>query len=708
MSNEGRVFCASFGYITVGVARNNQNMHRRLRGNIVECNTNLVFMQKLGSNVAAQYFGEDGVGSGVCHISSVTFRDTLQYDRRGIMVLDKIPRAYKKLILVFMDTGIFALAIWAAFALRTNTATPDFNNTYLKLLLIVSIVRIPVFIKLGLYRSFLRYPSEKLWSITAQGVAVSTLFIGAVLYLVDLSGEPRSVLFIEPFVSFFLVVSSRQLLGKQVFKMATGAAKRERIIIYGAGLAGIQMAHSVRVMESLKAVAFIDDDPSKWNMLVADLKVYPPSAIPKLMDKYQVKRAIIASPSTSSVERRKMGFHLRKAGLEYGEMPNFLEIVKGNVKIEDLFHVNAGDLLQRETVEPDRKLLKEIILDSAVMITGAGGSIGSELSRQIAALDPTSLVLFDVSEYALYSIDMEIRRMYPHLNVVPVLGSVLNRNLVRDALIEHRVTTVYHAAAYKHVPLVEVNPIEGVRNNVIGTKTVAEESAKASVKNFVLVSTDKAVRPTNVMGASKRVAELACQFVAQQAGRLEALDGILPVPTKFSAVRFGNVLDSAGSVVPLFRKQIAEGGPLTVTHKDVCRYFMTIPEASQLVIQASAMSTGGEVFLLDMGEPVRVYDLAKRMVELATRNVDREIEIKITGLRPGEKLYEELLVDASSSEETAHQKIYKSIERGPSVEKISQQLELLTNALTEQDLDAVLAVLQDLVEGYQENCRTAN
>ena len=624
-------------------------------------------------------------------------------------MLNTIPRAYKKAMLMLMDVVIFSIAIWLAFAVRTTTTLPEFNGTYFKLLLIISFVRIPVFIKLGLYRSFLRFPSERVWSISAQGVAISTMLMGAALYLADLEGEPRSVLLIEPFVSFFLVLSSRQLLGKQIFKLSSsGISKRERIVIYGAGLAGIQMAQSMRVMEGLKAVAFIDDNPSKWNMLVADIKVFPPSAIPGLVKKHNVRRAIIAAPSSSSVERRKMVFNLRKAGLEHGEMPNFLDIVNGNVKVEDLFHVNANDLLQRETVEPNRLLLKGVVSNNAVMITGAGGSIGAELSRQISALEPSRLVLFDSSEFGLYSIDMEIRQMYPGLEVVPILGSVLNEKLVRAAITNNTVATVYHAAAYKHVPLVEGNPIEGVRNNVIGTQTVAAVCAVTNVKNFVLVSTDKAVRPTNVMGASKRVAELACQFVASQAQQIQAVDGILPVPTKFSAVRFGNVLDSAGSVVPLFRKQIAEGGPLTVTHEDVTRFFMTIPEASQLVIQASAMSNGGEVFLLDMGEPIRVYDLAQRMIDLATRGNEREIKIKVTGLRPGEKLYEELLVDASTSEETTHKKIYKSLERGPSLEVVREQLLLLDVALNEQNLDSVLAVLHELVEGYSENSLASN
>jgi len=624
-------------------------------------------------------------------------------------MLNTIPRAYKKTLLMLMDVIIFALSLWIAFAVRKSSVMPEFNGNYFKLLAIISAARIPVFIRLGLYRSFLRFPSERVWAISVQGVAISVILGCAFFYLDSTAGFPRSVLFIEGFISFFFVVSSRQLLGKHIFKISSsGIAKRERIIIYGAGLAGIQMGQSMRVMEGLKAVAFIDDDPSKWNMLVADIKVFPPSAISELAKKYNVRRAIIAAPSSSSVERRKMVFNLRKAGLEHGEMPNFLDIVNGNVKVEDLFHVNAGDLLQRETVAPDRMLLKEMASSSAVMITGAGGSIGAELARQIAALEPSRLVLFDSSEFGLYSVDMEIRQMYSGLEVVPILGSVLNENLVRSTITNNAVATVYHAAAYKHVPLVEGNPIEGVRNNVIGAKTVAEACAVTNVKNFVLVSTDKAVRPTNVMGASKRVAELACQVVAAQAQQIQAVDGILPVPTKFSAVRFGNVLDSAGSVVPLFRKQIAEGGPLTVTHEDVTRFFMTIPEASQLVIQASAMSNGGEVFLLDMGDPIRVYDLAQRMIDLATRGNEREIKIKVTGLRPGEKLYEELLVDANTSEETTHQKIYKSLERGPSLEIVREQLLLLDVALNEQNLDLVLAVLHELVEGYSENSLASN
>ena len=624
-------------------------------------------------------------------------------------MLNIIPRAYKKAMLMIMDICIFALGIWAAYAVRTTATLPEFNGNYFKLLGIVALARIPVFIKLGLYRSFLRFPSERISSISAQGVAISTIFVGAVLYLWDPQGAPRSVLLIEPFISFFLVLSSRQFLGKQLFRMSSnGIAKRERIIIYGAGLAGIQLAQSIRVMEGLKAVAFVDDDPSKWNMLAADIKVFPPSRISALAKKHKVRRAILAAPSLTAVERRKMAFNLRKAGLEYREMPNFLEIVNGNVKAEDLFHVNASELLQRETVTPNRALLRGVILNNTVMITGAGGSIGAELSRQIAALGPSRLILFDLSEFGLYSIDMEIRQMYPALDIVPILGSVLNKKLVHETMANNAVAVVYHAAAYKHVPLVESNPIEGVRNNVMGTKAIAEACAVTNVENFVLVSTDKAVRPTNVMGASKRVAELACQLVASQAQQIQVVDGILPVPTKFSAVRFGNVLDSAGSVVPLFRKQIAEGGPLTVTHEDVTRFFMTIPEASQLVIQASAMSNGGEVFLLDMGEPIRVYDLAQRMIDLATRGNEREVKIKVTGLRPGEKLYEELLVDASTSEATTHKKIYKSLERGPSLEVVREQLLLLDVALNEQNLDLVLAVLHELVEGYSENSLASN
>ena len=616
------------------------------------------------------------------------------------MVIDSLSRLQKQFILVAMDVTIFATALWAAYAVRFSTLTPGFRGHYWLMLGTLAVIRIPVFFRTGMYHSVLRHPNSQLAATTLKGMAISALGLGAVVYLLLLKGVPRSILLIEPFIATTLVIASREVLAKMLRQFIQRGQIAESVLIYGAGSAGLQLAQSLRYSEDMRPVAFLDDEPSKWGMRMGDLGVFPPARIPWLVEKYSIRKALLAAPSVPASQRRKMIQHLEKAGLSIQEVPNFLDLARGHHRIEELAEVKVDDLLGRSAVLPDDNLLREVVPGRSVMITGAGGSIGSELCRTVAALGPSQLVLFEVSEFALYTIEMQLGELYPDLKVAAVLGTVLDEDRLEETYRRFEVDSVYHAAAYKHVPLVEQNPIEGVRNNVLGTFSAARAAVRAGVSTFLFVSTDKAVRPCNVMGASKRTAELAVLLVAEEAKQSRFKRHGKDTTTRFTIVRFGNVLDSAGSVVPLFRRQIASGGPVTVTDPDVQRYFMTIPEAAQLVVQASAMGSTGEVYLLDMGEPVRVLDLAKRMVDLATRGAGREIPIVFTGLRPGEKLVEELLVDPRRSEPTSHPKIFKAKEDGPDGETVTRMLSQLSQALDKSALPAVYAILEKLVEGY--------
>lgn len=616
------------------------------------------------------------------------------------MVIDSLSRLQKQFILVAMDVTIFAAALWAAYAVRFSTLTPGFRGHYWLMLGTLAIIRIPVFFRTGMYHSVLRHPNSQLAFTTLKGMAISALGFGAVVYLLLLKGVPRSILVIEPFIATTLVIASREILAKMLRRLTERGQMAEPVLIYGAGSAGLQLAHSLRYSEDMRPVAFLDDEPSKWGMRMADLGVYPPARIPRLIEKYGIRRALLAAPSVAAEKRRQMIELLEKAGLDIQEVPNFLDLVRGEQSLADLSEVKADDLLGRSAVLPDDNLLREVVPGRSVMITGAGGSIGSELCRTVAALGPKQLVLFEISEFALYTIEMQLGELYPDLKVAAVLGTVLDEDRLEETYRRFEVDSVYHAAAYKHVPLVEQNPLEGVRNNVQGTFAAARAAVRAGVSSFLFVSTDKAVRPCNVMGASKRMAELGVLLVAEEAKHSRFKRHGKEATTRFTIVRFGNVLDSAGSVVPLFRRQIASGGPVTVTDPEVQRYFMTIPEAAQLVVQASAMGGTGEVYLLDMGEPVRVLDLAKRMVDLATRGTGREIPITFTGLRPGEKLVEELLVDPNRSEATSHPKIFKAQEDGPDRETVSRLMSQLAQALDKSALAAVYGILETLVEGY--------
>ncbi len=618
-------------------------------------------------------------------------------------LLDRFSRRQKQAILVALDVGLFAFTLWAALAIRMGTWQPDFRGYYWTFLGILLVTRIPIFIRLGLYRAALRYPGTKITQISMIGVGLAALAAGSALFLLRPAYASRTALFVlEPLLATLAVIMSREVLAQLLARQLRRAQAAEPVLIYGAGVAGLQLAQSLALGGKMRPVAFLDDDPTKWGVRLLDLDVHPSDRLREIAAHHGVRTALLAAPGAEEDDRLAMLQRLEEAHMHVLEVPGILEILLGRQPVSQLHAVRSDDLLQRRVVLPDDSLLRGLVTGRSVMVTGGGGSIGSEICRQLAALGLKQLVIYESSESALYQIEMDLGERWPGLKVAAVLGSVLDESRVEETLRRFHVDTIYHAAAYKHVPMVEQNPLEGVRTNVFGTFVAARAAVRAGTRNFLLVSTDKAVRPTGVMGASKRLAELACLMVHEQARRapLRFARGA-EEPTRFSIVRFGNVLDSAGSLVPLLRHQIARGGPVTITHPEITRYFMTITEAAQLVLQASAMGQGGEVFLLDMGEPVRIQDLAMRMIELATRGTGRRVEIRITGLRPGEKLQEELLVDPGRSRPTSHAKIFMAAERGPGAEVVHAAVLRLESALQKGMLGEVYGVLEELVEGYR-------
>jgi FlaA1/EpsC-like NDP-sugar epimerase len=488
------------------------------------------------------------------------------------------------------------------------------------------------------------------------------------------------------------------MLARSMILQATNS-KEERgaTLIYGAGSAGMQLVSALAFSARHNPVAFVDDDSSVQGTTVNGLRVYASSHIEELVGKEGISEVLLALPSASYGTRKKILNRLEHLPVHVRMLPGVAELAQGKVRVDDVRDVDIIDLLGRDPVDPDEQLLHANITGKVVMVTGAGGSIGSELCRQIARLAPRQLVLYEHSEFNLYAMESEFREL--GMNCLPVLGSVDNFQRMKRVCEAFDVQTIYHAAAYKHVPIVEKNPVMAIRNNIFGTWTAARAASESGVKTFVLISTDKAVRPTNVMGASKRFAELVLQGMSRQPGQ----------QTRFVMVRFGNVLGSSGSVVPLFSDQIREGGPVTVTHQDIIRFFMTIPEAAQLVIQAGAMGEGGDVFVLDMGEPVRIMDLARRMIHLSgfhvrdDDNPDGDIEIRVTGLRPGEKLYEELLIGENVTE-TAHPRIMRASEEELSWQHIERYLVQFDAAIAKNDVEKIRQLLLEAVHGYKPQC----
>ncbi len=613
----------------------------------------------------------------------------------------ELPRFYKKLISVTVDFLLLPLTFYLAIALRYEGMTVDLFRQYLWLILAAPVISIPIFIRLGLYRAVIRYIDHKIVYVVVVGVTLAVIGMAALATLTHLGGLSRAVFGIY-WISAILYVIASRFVARGYFLHASNAHGATRVAIYGAGKSGTQLASALRGGNEYSPVAFIDDKAELHGTIIAGIKVFPATNLESLIAKKYIDGILLAMPAQSKAQQRRIIDRLEPLKIKIRVMPPLKSLLSGTSRVEDVREIEIEDLLGRDPVEPDAGLISQCITEKTVMVTGAGGSIGSELCRQIVKLRPACLILLEMSEYALYSIEQEMRALQKALqfefDVMPFLGSVLEKEKCERIMRSFAVETIYHAAAYKHVPLVEHNPIEGIRNNAIGTLCLAQAAIAAGVKCFVLISTDKAVRPTNVMGSTKRLAELILQAFARQQKR-----------TRFCMVRFGNVLGSSGSVVPLFRKQIMAGGPITVTHPEITRYFMTIPEAAQLVLQAGAMGEGGDVFVLDMGEPVKIMDLAKRMVHLCGLEVKSDtapegtIEIHHVGLRPGEKLYEELLI-GSNVEGTEHPLIMRAQEAEIPWPLLQDLLKKLEAACERFDFEAVRELLIQMVPGYTPQC----
>jgi FlaA1/EpsC-like NDP-sugar epimerase len=619
----------------------------------------------------------------------------------------ELPRYSKRLVLVSVDFLLLCAALWISISLRYEKPFVPEQAGTAALLLAAPVITILTFSYTGLYRLVTRYISFRGTIQIFLSVGFSVLLWTLLVFMSGQLGVPRVVIILYALLGAGLIALNRQMAG--IILKSAGIAiptqlrerTRKPTLIYGAGTMGVQLLQAVRRAGDREIIGFIDDSPSMWGQYVGGVKVFPPGKIERLIERGNVREILLALPGTQRRERRRILQELERFPLEVKVLPAYEDIASGHVGINDLRPVEVGDLLGRDAVLPNAELLARNTSGKSILVTGAGGSIGSELVRQIIRQRPRRIVLLDFSEIALYTVDMEMRETVAGLpqdsrpEIDTVLGSVLDAGLIADVIRRHEIETIYHAAAYKHVPIVEDNPIVGLHNNIFGARVIAECARELAVERVVLISTDKAVRPTNIMGASKRLAELVLQAEAAEPN----------VTTVFTMVRFGNVLDSSGSVVRRFRKQIQSGGPVTVTHPEVTRYFMSIPEAAELVIQAGAMATGGEVFVLHMGEPVKIDNLARLMVHLSglevrsESNTGGDIAISYTGLRPGEKLYEELLIGAHTTT-TEHPRILKSDEPFLSYDNLMRELDLLKSAMTVRDQDSIQAILVRTVEGY--------
>lgn len=607
--------------------------------------------------------------------------------------LVNLSRPAKQILMLLSDAVLLVFSVWAAYCLRLGEIFIP-NDQQLALMFAAPVIAVPVFIKMGLYRSVIRYLGEQaLWSVF-KGVSLAAMLWAGLAFMTQmtgLEGVPRAIPLLYWLLGLVLVSSSRftarWILWQPLRKRFAG----RQVLIYGAGNAGRQLAVSLRTGRDMFPAGFLDDDEDLQGKDIDGLRVHHPDQLSELIERFDIHDIIVTLPSASNARRREVVEYLENFPVLVRILPALSDVANGKHLISMVRELDIGDLLGRDPVAADQSFLSYCITNKVVLVTGAGGSIGSELCRQIVALGPRKLILLELSEHGLYQIERTLKAI-TDCEVIPCLGSVINQRLVSHLMRRHGVQTVYHAAAHKHVPLVESNIIEGTENNIDGTITVASEAFAAGVETFVLISTDKAVRPTNVMGATKRWAELVVQSFAKQAEQKGTAQ-------RFCAVRFGNVLGSSGSVIPLFKEQIARGGPVTVTHAEVTRYFMSIYEAVELVIQAGSLAKGGEIFLLDMGEPVKVLDLARNMVKLAgytlrdALNPNGDIEITITGLRPGEKLFEELLIASGNAEGTAHPKIMKANEPSLDASQLEGLLASLRTALASEDERLVRQVL---------------
>jgi len=686
--------------------------------------------------------------------------------KSGFDIVDPIlalPRSVKRLVVVAVDAALCIATVWLAYFLRLDewirlVGDPFWRADWAAGLSMV--IAIPLFVSHGFYRVIFRYANLVAINMVIRAFAIYWFFYALIITVIGFEGIPRSVGIIQPLLLMVAVGLSRALahfwLGG-AYQTILKRAALPKVLIYGAGIAGRQLAAAMANNQEMKVVGFLDDNRRLHGHVIDGLHVYDPSDLASIVTNNGISNVLLAAPSVSRARRNEILSQIREAKVSVRTLPSVSDLAQGKVTVSDLRELDIDDLLGREAVAPDPTLMAKHIAGKTVLVTGAGGSIGSELCRQIADVGPTVLLLVEQSEFALYTIHQALeRRLQTHetqlakeaghatendgdthqsnklrqafhkkTTIIPLLASIQDANRMQEIMQTWRPATVYHAAAYKHVPLVEHNPAQGINNNVFGTLVTAKAAIDAEVSDFVLISTDKAVRPTNIMGATKRLAEMVLQALAlEENAKSEYAENAtqhntdseklayalitkktVPSKTRFSMVRFGNVLGSSGSVVPKFRQQIRDGGPVTLTHDEVTRYFMTIPEAAQLVIQAGAMAQGGEVYVLDMGEPVRIMDLAKRMIALSglklkdDAHLDGDIEIQITGLRPGEKLYEELLI-GDLPETTPHPRIIKAHEVTLAWPELNIKLELLKQSLNNRDATATRDCLKDLVPGY--------
>jgi FlaA1/EpsC-like NDP-sugar epimerase len=618
-----------------------------------------------------------------------------------------LPRLTKRIVLVLNDIALISAALWLLLSLRYNVLFWPRGWEQALVIAAAPLIGVAVFAWGGLYRIVTRYIGHRGTYRIFGCMTVAVLMWALLILMTGVEGIPRTVVLLYGVLAGSLVLASRHVAawalksaGVRIPGLPDEAQRT--VLIYGAGAVGVQLLEALRRRGEARVAGFLDDTPSLKGQYIGGLKVYRSDKLAKLIEREGVKEVLLALPESSRRDRREVLKRIEGHPIRIKTLPAIEDIAVGRVSVSDLRAVDVGDLLGRDPVPPRAELLGRAIRGKAVMVTGAGGSIGSELVRQIVRQGPRRLVLFEVSEVALYEIEMEVKAVVaemaesqPRPEIVTALGSVLDPQAVRTAIAANEVATIYHAAAYKHVPIVELNPVAGLANNTFGTAVIAAAARAHGVERFVLISTDKAVRPTNVMGASKRLAELVLQAEAKDARG-----------TVFTMVRFGNVLDSSGSVVKLFRKQIEAGGPVTVTHPDVIRYFMSIPEAAELVLQAGAMATGGEVFVLDMGEQVKIDELARSMIRLMglevrdEANPDGDIAIAYVGLRPGEKLYEELLLGENATG-TEHPRILRIDEPALAPADLKRELQTLRQAMDGNDAAAINAVLMRTVEGYR-------
>ncbi len=621
------------------------------------------------------------------------------FPKKFVKSILALPRWAKRTIVLIFDAFLCVLTVWLAFYLRLGEFLSLSQNMLLAMVTSIGFA-LPIFISAGLYRAIFRYSGWPALLAVARAISIYGLVYVFVFTVIGIQGIPRTIGIIQPILLLLFVGGSRALariwLGDE-YQNILKHASRPKVLVYGAGYAGRQLVTAMANSPEMQVVGFLDDDERLHGHVLNGQTIFNPLDLANLVSTLNIRNVLLAMPRISRKRRNEILTQIRMAHVAVRTLPSVTDLAQGKVSISDLRDLDIDDLLGREPVMPNHILLAMNIRNKVIMVTGAGGSIGGELCRQILSVDPSKLLLIEQSEFSLYTIQQQLQEKIKGRDtaLVPLLASVQDIERMREIMTTWRPDAVYHAAAYKHVPLVEHNPAEGIKNNVLGTLNIAQLALENSVSDFVMISTDKAVRPTNIMGASKRLAEII----------LQALAAISPT-TKFCMVRFGNVLGSSGSVVPKFRQQIRDGGPITLTHPEITRFFMTISEAAQLVIQAGAMAKGGDIFVLDMGQPVKILDLARRMVELSgltikdELNPNGDIEIEISGLRPAEKLYEELLI-GDNPESTIHPRIMKAYEKFTLWEDLQDQIKTLELALRVNDIGAIRSIMKRLVAEYE-------